>query len=134
MGQFSWLCSKCGKQITNMNLDDNGGGQAAVLVTPHGNFHERSYEGYGVFGGVDAFSWLAYQYGKISILCDEDHDDNDMARDLGIKLQFNPDFTPTRGIRIVHEECFHGDKYENLKNSEDDPNQGWIDQYDEEDY
>ena len=76
MGQFSWICSKCGEPIYNMGNNNEHGrdvGDAAVLMTPDGPHFEDAYQGYGVFGGIDAYTWLASEYGKIPALIDHNH-------------------------------------------------------------
>ena len=66
MGQFSWLCACCDEQILSEGEDWEcfkceelfRGKEAVCLITPDGkDFHEEDYQGYGVFGGVDAYSW-----------------------------------------------------------------------------
>ena len=140
MGQFSWLCACCDEQILSEGEDWEcfkceelyRGKEAVVLVTPDGNdFHEEDYEGYGVFGGIDAYSWLARINGCSDRAIDDESDED---REMGIDLHFkslgsqrlanlNITYPLKYPIKIVHKRCLSQYKY--LSASEDDPNQGW---------
>ena len=58
MGFFSWRTSDTGESIRNVHAE---GCQTVYLLQPDGQepFEESAYEGYGVFGGMDAYEWLA---------------------------------------------------------------------------
>lgn len=61
MGFFSWQTADTEESIYN-NLSDLGC-KTVYLLQPNGQppIKEDDYEGYGVFGGVDAYEWLARQ-------------------------------------------------------------------------
>jgi hypothetical protein len=128
---FSWLCAcGCGEQILSEGEEwecfkcetDFPGKETAVLVTPegHDDLVETDYEGYGVFGGIDAYSWLARMNGCSDIPI-ESEDDSD--RGIGIDLFFDNRNGMKYPLKIVHERCL--ESYEYLNSSPDDPNQGW---------
>lgn len=58
MGYFSWLTSDTQESIANNCTEQC---RPVYLLQPGdlGNILESSYEGYGEFGGVDVFEWLA---------------------------------------------------------------------------
>lgn len=59
MGFFSWKTADDDQSI--YNTYSVGGATQVYLLQPGGRpgIHEPNYEGYGVFGGVDAYVWLA---------------------------------------------------------------------------
>jgi len=59
MGFFSW--KTCDTQESIANDYSNGDVQTVFLLKPDGQspVKEAAYDGYGVFGGVDAYAWLA---------------------------------------------------------------------------
>lgn len=61
MGYFSWKTADTGQTI--WNEESHQGARTTFLLQPDGKppLREDSYEGYGVFGGVDAYAWLARQ-------------------------------------------------------------------------
>lgn len=137
MGNFSWLCAcGCGKQILSEGEawecfkceEEYPGKETAILVTPDGydNLVEDDYEGYGVFGGIDAYSWLARMNGYSDIPI-ESEDDSD--RGIGIDLYFRTNAEVKYPIKIVLERCMkdYDDHaiYEHLSESPHDPDQGW---------
>ena len=109
MGFFSWQCAVCDKSIMNRYTDRPPKECAAVMVTPDAAHHEPSYEGYGDFGGVDAYGWVG-----------------DGDRDKGINTALGEDCPPDREIKIVHEHCYTGQQYADLPKSKDCPNQGYF--------
>jgi len=134
MGQFSWLCACCGEQILSEGDDwdcfkceeQHRGKEPVILLTvgDDDDIHEDDYEGYGVFGGVDAYSWLARQNGAsgLPLLSEDDSD-----RGEGIDLDFNADRGEVKfPIKIVHARCVrHTPDYEHTAASQNDPDQGW---------
>ena len=75
MGNFSWNCCDCDKPILSdgPSMDDycfkceeqladiDGAKQTVYLIRTDGKLiQEDDYEGYGVFGGIDAYGWLAH--------------------------------------------------------------------------
>lgn len=157
MGQFSWLCADCGQQILSEGEDwecfkcetEHHGVERVALLIPEefGGFalEEDNYEGYGEFGGMDAYALLGRMNmpqncpsmltptGKvktgqsfIDALIDCDEEIMGKERHIGIDLFFG---NRGRGntkypIKIVHARCGIG-SYENEEASEDDPEQGW---------
>ena len=76
MGNFSWNCCDCHKPILSdgPSIDDScfkceeqlaeldGAWQTVYLIDTDGKLiREDDYEGYGVFGGIDAYGWLAHR-------------------------------------------------------------------------
>ena len=128
MGQFSWLDCKTREQI----LDDVQ--RDVYMLVPKefggGHIEEHCYDGYGTFGGRDAYALVAKwnrpeqcigDDGKdrlvgIGIAC---YDMQNKALKYPIKITYDPD--------AIYEECDF---------SPSDPNQGWLieedDEYDEE--
>jgi hypothetical protein len=136
MGQFSWLCACCDEQILSEGdtwecfkcEKEFAGKEPVIMLSPNdGDRYEADYEGYGVFGDVDAYSWLARINGlsDLPLFSEEDSD-----RDKGIDLHFKQRSVDGREIefpiKIVHARC-HAE-YEVMSASEDDPDQGWATQ------
>lgn len=133
MGFFSWRCAKSGKSISNAY--STRGAEPCALVTPEGVIEEHNYDGYGEFGGIDAYAWLAYANGlvpEIKSLEELKNSDQDAIRGKGIDLFFSDekpeDYKP---IKIVALSEYDGEPYWALAASEDCPWQGYF--YDEED-
>ena len=86
MGYFTWKTADTGQTI--WNEESRQGARTTYLLQPGGQppLREDSYEGYGVFGGVDAYAWLARQ--NLPAEQTEGRSDNDL-RDEGIKLFFD---------------------------------------------
>lgn len=58
MGFFSWKTADSGESIANVYSGKRV--RPVYLLQPDGeNIREDAYEGYGEFGGVDAYEWLA---------------------------------------------------------------------------
>lgn len=133
MGQFSWLCACCDEQILSEGEDWEcfkceqtfRGKEPVIMLSPNDeDLLETDYEGYGVFGGVDAYSWLARINGfsDLPLMSEEDSD-----RGRGIDLHFERRSGDGREIKfpikIVHARCHV--EYEVACASEDDSDQGW---------
>lgn len=58
MGMFSWLTADTQESISNTY--STRGAQTVYMLRPHEvpPLQEDNYEGYGVFGGMDAYVWL----------------------------------------------------------------------------
>lgn len=82
MGFFSWLTSDSKESIRNIHTGEN---RTVYLLQPDGAkpIREDGYEGYGAFGGIDAYAWLA----RANLPQDRvaDFDDEEL-RDAGIAL------------------------------------------------
>tara|TARA_R110001606_G_scaffold349209_3_gene499091 strand:+ start:2545 stop:2997 length:453 start_codon:yes stop_codon:yes gene_type:complete len=131
MGQFSWLCAYCEGQILSEGdawdcfkcEQEFPGKETVVVATPDGdNLVEEDYEGYGVFGGIDIYSWLARVNGYSDLHIDSE-DDSD--RSIGIEIHFDKSIKLKYEIKIVHERCHRNIPYNSLSSSRDDPDQGW---------
>ena len=78
MGFFSWDTADTNESI--MNECSNSGAETVYMLNPNGkNIREDSYEGYGEFGGVDAYEFLALNNIDAAIL--------KRAKDLNIELR-----------------------------------------------
>jgi len=122
MGYFSWKASDT--KVSIGNRDSISGSSPCYLLTPSGEKHfEDDYEGYGVFGGVDAYALLAEMNVPEDCNGDADHD-----RQIGINLAFG-DKKLLFPIKIV-EDPKH--TYSTVGASEICPDQGFF--YDEDDY
>ena len=120
MGFFSWKTADTNESILNrFACEDHGIPVKTVyLLQPNGlpPIEETSYEGYGVFGEIDAYSWLASMKG----LGDDRMDGIDLAFDNPDQIEFPLKFSFNKNA-----------KYEELPASEDCPYQGYF--IDEED-
>lgn len=121
MGFFSWLTSDNQESISNRF--SNRGALPVYLVTPDNeHIFEPNYEGYGVFGGFDAYALLAKWNAPEECTGETAHD-----RSVGIGLAFSG--KPLRfPLKFSTSET---SKYEYLAAAEDCPFQGYF--YDEED-
>ena len=61
MGFFSWKTADTDESIANIHSDHQNAGRTVYLLQPNGKepIEETAYNGYGDFGPVDAFAWLA---------------------------------------------------------------------------
>jgi hypothetical protein len=119
-GQFSWMTQDDGEQIGSER-------QNTITVYMHDNegnsWEEKSYEGYGVFGGLDYYSLLS----KMNGYGDDRGDGIDIAfgkkkSKVGKKTLF-PALTSGKKLKSNHDFT---------KEPESDPNQSWYQE--EEDY
>lgn len=126
MGQFSWLDCKTGEQV----LDDVE--RDVYLLVPKefggGHIEEHCYDGYGRFGGRDAYALVA-QWNKPEYCCGDDEEDRGVGIDIACydwqneKLKYP--------IKITHDPDA---VYEDCRPSPSDPDQGWEVYEDEYDY
>lgn len=121
MGFFSWLTSDTHESISNSS--SSRGALPVYLVTPDNeHIFEPNYEGYGVFGGFDAYALLAKWNAPEKCTGDTEHD-----RSVGIGIEFS-------GEPISFPLKFSTSKtsrYESLPPAETCPYQGYF--YEEED-
>lgn len=86
MGFFSWDCADTKDSI--MNVYSGAENEVVYLLQPNGeNIEETEYEGYGEFGGIDAYDWLAEHNISKDILARAE-DLNIEKRLLGIYLDY----------------------------------------------
>ncbi len=116
MGQFSWIT-----QDTNESIRESYGCKSkyktrAYMHDNKGNvWEERSYEGYGEFGGKDFYSLLAEMNGY------EDLVDEEEKRQKGIDVAFGED-------AFISPNLTRNKNWNWINNSpEDCENQGWAD-------
>lgn len=118
MGQFSWLDCRTGEQI----LDDVE--REVYLLVPMqfggGHIVEHCYDGYGRFGGRDAYALVAQWNCPEKCVGDDEvdrrigidiacYDEQNAALKFPINVTYDPDV-----------------KYEWAPPSPNDPNQGWL--------
>ena len=134
MGQFSWITSDTNRQI--LNNDQPHGPTPVYCLIPNafggGSLFEDNYEGYGVFGGRDAYALLAEWNLPESEIYDENGEKlpDDELRMKGIDLQFEHYEKINFPLKFVEHEC----SYNEVGESRDDPNQGWEYEWDEDEY
>jgi hypothetical protein len=141
-GQFSWITYDTDVQIgserentIDVYMFDNEGNQ----------WHEKKYDGYGVFGNMDYYELLA----KMNGYTEEDLEDKAVLkairamgkaemRDIGITLAFEPKKlkTKAKGNKVlfpalVENPKFPWKRHDFTEEAESDPNQSW---YQEPDY
>lgn len=115
MGQFSWITQDTKEAIRESYGCNNPSKTTAYMHDNKGNvWEEKTYEGYGVFGGKDYYQLLAEMNNISGLTGVSDHD-----REFGIDLAFSdkPHITPnlTRNKEWVWID----------EKPEDDPCQGW---------
>lgn len=89
MGYFSWLTADTKQSIPNIHAHHARAGKTVYMLQPNGEapIEEKRYEGYGVFGGVDAYEWLAEKnLPKEIVESYRKFDEDEGVRDLGIWL------------------------------------------------
>ena len=126
MGFFSWKTSDTKKSISNRFSDC--GALPVYLITPDNQkIYEPNYEGYGIFGGFDAYALLArWNYPE---LCngDDDHD-----RDIGVRRSdsddpWNEPYKQSKRLKYPLKFAENSElNYEELEPAEVCPNQGLI--------
>ena len=116
MGFFSWKTSDTGESIPNRH---SGRKTFAVkMLDDKGNeYIERSYEGYGEFGGVDYYELLALMNNqKLPQYPD--------LRDRGIRIEFNKRCKNVRRPKLVTLHCTK--RWDELPDSPMCPDQGYF--------
>jgi len=136
-GQFSWMTYDTDVQIgserentIDVYMFDNLGNQ----------WHEKKYDGYGVFGNMDYYELLATMNGY----SEEDLEDKAVLkairamgkaemRDIGITLAFEPKKlkTKAKGNKVlfpalVENPKFNWKRHDFTEEAESDPNQSWY--------
>lgn len=89
MGFFSWNTADTNESIANIHSGHENAGITVYLLQPNGlpSIKEDAYDGYGVFGDVDAFAWLAKNNLPKELL-EKIGDKEDELRTYGILLEF----------------------------------------------
>jgi hypothetical protein len=97
MGFFSWKTADTNESIANTHAQHELAGATVYLIQPDGQqaIMEPGYEGYGEFGGVDAYEWLALQNFDKDIL--------DKAKEV------------EDGLRSLAISCVHGSYFEDIE-------------------
>ena len=112
MGFFSWKCAECSESVSN-KWSSRPQDSDSQLVTPHMTYHDKAYDGYGVFNGVDVYELLG---------------EGDRLKGIDIYHSGDRGSLPFK-IKIVHTRCA-GKSYDELNESENCPEQGFF--YEEE--
>lgn len=129
MGFFSWITSDTHESISNKYSER--GALPVYLYCPDGTkIYEPDYEGYGKFGGHDAYALLA-KWNCPEKCCGDEDKDRSIGIDIGCydeqmaKLKYPLKFAESDGYT-----------YEELEPAESCPDQGYFycDDNDEEDY
>ena len=65
MGFFSWNTADTNESIANIHSGHPNADRTVYLLQPDGKapIEETVYDGYGIFGNVDAYAWLAEMNG-----------------------------------------------------------------------
>jgi hypothetical protein len=123
MGFFSWECAVSKEDI--MNEHTKQGATPCVLVCPDDSIiEENNYNGYGVFGGRDAYSLLAiWNDPKLK----NDPENDKKYRDQGINMAFKKH--KKQGLefplKFVLKKYYTGQKYSELAPSDLADGQGF---------
>lgn len=114
MGQFSWITSN-----TKQRIIIDGGMPVALIDKNNTLYKEDNYQGYGRFGGKDAYALLA-EMNKPEMCSGDER----LDRLVGIALQFShePIEYPIKIVELIPEQVYD---YNSLDPAEDDPFQGW---------
>lgn len=126
MGQFSWFTQDTHKRIVN------GRKFNVIMTDDKGNqYREGWYEGYGVFGGKDYYELLAEMNGYT--LKDFDGD-SEKLRLKGIELAFGDDHPAGDNPNVKHPSLTESGEWMGGTPPETDPNQGFDDLYDNDEW
>tara|TARA_R110000824_G_scaffold185551_5_gene366514 strand:- start:271 stop:708 length:438 start_codon:yes stop_codon:yes gene_type:complete len=138
MGQFSWIAQDSDEQICSTE----GHQQTVYMKDDRGNvWMEKSYDGYGVFGGKDYYALLSEMNPDPTIDLirsdDDAHSDDNSHRIRGIDLfwnWFNKSDTLRERNPIKSPCLFHDRKFAWVsEHPQDDPSQGWYFGHEDED-
>lgn len=106
MGFFSWLTADTQESIGNIYSNKHRAGGVYLLCPDGTKIHEPSYEGYGKFGGKDAYVLLARQNAeKLGVTLNSDEE----AFDLGVALEVGYVYIHSQTNEIWH--IFHTDAH-----------------------
>lgn len=125
MGFFSWKTADSKESVLNVHSCHANAGKTVYLLQPNGQepIAESAYNGYGMFGGLDAYAWLAKQ----NIDTDEVkaldlYEDSEQLRMMGIALASSEENIPYP-IKLSFNK---NAQYEQLAPSEDCEFQGFL--------
>lgn len=97
MGQFSWITSDTGRSIPSVDIDHpNAPKQVYFLRPDHEPLLETGYSGYGVFGGIDVYEWMAWANAE-HLNIDVNSWDPQRRRSLGIFLESGSIYRDSNG-------------------------------------
>jgi hypothetical protein len=118
MGFFSWLTNE-GVSISNSS--SSKGALPVYMYLPDDTvIFEDDYDGYGVFGGLDFYDLVAkYNFPKEELTGNPEID-----RDKGIDLIYRD--SVTQPIIMPRFSIYKNEKYENLNDPQDCPDQGYF--------
>lgn len=123
MGFFSWKTADTNQTIPNIYSDHEDAGKMVYMLLPNGQkpIACSGYDGYGMFGGVDAYAWLAKM--NIESMQHLDlYEDKDELREAGIGLSYS-----NEKIKYPLKFSFHANaQYTTLKASENCEFQGFF--------
>ena len=93
MGFYSWKTADTKESIANIHSGHKNADKSSYLLQPNGksSFEENYYEGYGIFGGVEAYSILAQQNfsdDELEEILQQIDDKEEGSRIFGIELDF----------------------------------------------
>lgn len=122
MGQFSWITSN-----TKQRIIIDGCMPVALIDKNNKLYKEDNYQGYGRFGGKDAYELLAEMNVPEKCTGETRHD-----RLVGIELQYSgePIAYPIKIVELIPGKEYF---YNKLEESEEDKYQGWEIEDDSED-
>lgn len=88
MGFFSWNTCDTNESIANIHSGHVNSTKPVYLLQPNGKepLVEDYYEGYGDFGGIDAYVWIAENNLQKALL-EKYKDDEDKLREFGLALE-----------------------------------------------
>ena len=127
MGFFSWETADTNKSISN-NYSSRGALPVYLLLPGNKALFEPSYNGYGVFDGIDVYVWLYFANKTdggvvdLDLLRELEGDELQAVRIKGIRLGFS-DQENKFSIKLVEDESL---LYTNVKASEICPKQGFF--------
>ncbi|GIU40864.1 hypothetical protein TUM3794_19780 [Shewanella colwelliana] len=124
MGFFSWNTSDTNESIANIHSGHPNATRTVYMLQPGGKepIECRAYEGYGVFGGVDAFAWLA-KFNSEQAKSLDLFEDCEELRKIGIDLFFKNRSSIIYPLKF----SFHKNaKYEQLAAAKDCNFQGFF--------
>jgi hypothetical protein len=125
MGQFRWVTQDTHHRIIN---DEE---YTVIMSDDKGNkYEEHCYEGYGVFGGKDYYELLAEMNGYS---LDDFNGDKEALRQKGIDLAFDG-HPHGDNPNVKHPSLTEAGVYWNGKAPESDPDQGWLEEDEWDDY